>query len=236
MPDFSQRSKQEELLDQEHLHRQELFRNLEELDTINRLLGGHKASLKGLKQLLTKPDVEYHIVDFACGGGDTLRAIADWGKAKGYHLKLSGFDLLGEAIEFAKEKSQDYEIEFKQADFKDFQAKEPIDIACCALVCHHFYGKELEHFLKRMKELARLGVIINDLHRHPFAYYSIQQLTKFFSRSTYVKNDAPLSVLKGFKKAEWEDLLKSAGYENFQVEWIWAFRHLIVEKQQHEKI
>ena len=56
-------------------------------------------------------------------------------------------------------------------------------------------------------ETAKHGFFINDLHRHPLAYHSIRILTSLFSKSYLVKNDAPLSVLRGFKKKELEDLL-----------------------------
>lgn len=234
MPNFQKRSTAEELLDQKELDRKELFLNLEELDTINRLLGGHKATLIGIKHLLKDPNRTYHIVDFACGGGDTLRAIARWGKKNGFQLTLTGFDLLPEAIEYAKNNSNGYNIKFEQADFYDFKNTKPIDIACCALVCHHFYDEKLLAFLKKMKQLASLGVVINDLHRHPFAYHSIKALTKVLSKSVYVKHDAALSVLKGFRKHEWQEVLKEAGYHQYQLDWIWAFRHLIVQHNTHE--
>ena len=74
------------------------------------------------------------------------------------------------------------------------------------------------------------GFFINDLQRHPFAYYSIKWITKIFSRSYMVKNDAPLSVSRGFTKAEWEKIFNSAGIKNFIIEWKWAFRYLVVHK------
>ena len=70
-------------------------------------------------------------------------------------------------------------------------------------------------------------LLINDLHRNPFAYYSIKLLTGFFSRSRLVKNDAPLSVLRGFKKDELIKFVSESGYTDFSVKWIWAFRYLI---------
>jgi SAM-dependent methyltransferase len=229
MPDLSYRSTEEELLDQAELDKQELFRNLFELDRINSLLGGHSATLRGLKKLLTDKSRTYHVVDFACGGGDTLRRIHHWAKKEGFQLKLSGFDILPEAIEYARNTSANYPIEFKEADFNDFDPNITVDIACCALVCHHFYDQELLHFLGRMRSVSKVGVVINDLHRHPLAYHSIKLLTKALSKSKYVKNDAPLSVWRGFKMKEWERILREAGYSNYQLQWVWAFRHLIVE-------
>jgi hypothetical protein len=52
-------------------------------------------------------------------------------------------------------------------------------------------------------------------------------ITKIFSSSYLVKNDAPLSVARGFYKTEWLNILRQAGLQNFQIEWKWAFRYLI---------
>ena len=68
----------------------------------------------------------------------------------------------------------------------------------------------------------------NDLHRNQFAYYSIKFLTAIFSKSYLVKNDAPSSVKRGFKKRELITLLEKAGYKNYSVKWSWAFRYIII--------
>jgi D-alanyl-D-alanine dipeptidase len=43
-----------------------------------------------------------------------------------------------------------------------------------------------------------------------------------------VKNDAPLSVKRGFRKSELVSLLEKAGFKNYSVKWSWAFRYRIV--------
>jgi hypothetical protein len=78
-----------------------------------------------------------------------------------------------------------------------------------------------------MRENSRLGFFINDLHRHWLAYYSIKFLTKLFSKSYLVKNDAPLSVQRGFRRKEWNAIFEHAGISNFNCKWRWAFRWLI---------
>jgi len=231
MPNFFHRSQQEELLDGPNIPKTDLFQNLKELDTINRLLGGHKATLIGLNRLMTDKSKTYSIVDFACGGGDTLKAVADWAKREDFKVRLVGFDLLEHAIDFAKNESEGYEIEWKVGDFNTIDLPQ-FDISICSLVCHHFYDNQLNNFLKKMKQSATIGVLINDLHRHPFAYHSIALLTQFFSKSYLVKNDAKLSVLKGFKKKEWQLILQELCFPHFSVEWVWAFRHLILIRNQ----
>ena len=81
--------------------------------------------------------------------------------------------------------------------------------------------------LRWMQQNSEIGFFINDLQRNWFAYHSIKLITKIFSSSYLVKNDAPLSVARGFHKSEWEQLLQEAGIKNYSVEWKWAFRYLI---------
>jgi len=75
---------------------------------------------------------------------------------------------------------------------------------------------------------SAIGFFINDLQRHPLAYNSIKYITKFFSKSYLVKNDAPLSVLRGFKKREWQNIFEKAEISDYSLRWKWAFRHLLV--------
>jgi len=82
--------------------------------------------------------------------------------------------------------------------------------------------------LKWMQANSRQGFFINDLHRHPLAYYSIKFLTSIFSRSKLVKNDAPLSVARGFKRKDWVWLMNESGLKAGLIQWKWAFRYLII--------
>ena len=41
-----------------------------------------------------------------------------------------------------------------------------------------------------------------------------------------VRNDAPLSVRRGFRRADLEDLRERCGFGRFRYRWRWAFRYL----------
>lgn len=114
------------------------------------------------------------------------------------------------------------------SDYKnvDFGNDKP-DIIFTSLFCHHFSNEELITMIQWMKANSKLGFFINDLHRHLIPYLFIKLTTKLFSRSYLVKNDAPISVLRGFKKIEWKNILHKAGIINYTIQWKWAFRHLI---------
>ena len=223
------RSREEELLDQPGIPAADLRRNLDELDTINRWLGGHRATLVGLQKLMTDPSKTYRIIDFGCGGGDTLREIHTWAIRKGLKVHLTGLDFLPHAIEHAKETCAGIpDMEWVCTDFRAFEPEVKYDIAICSLFCHHFYDDSLTELLQKMRSVATHVVVINDLHRHWFAWFGIALLTTLFSRSHLVKNDAKLSVAKGFLRSEWEQFFRQTGISSYRIHWIWAFRHLIL--------
>jgi hypothetical protein len=78
-----------------------------------------------------------------------------------------------------------------------------------------------------MQRISKHGILINDLHRHPFAYYGIYALTRLLPAVQMVRNDAPLSVLRGFKSSELKSVAESAGLIKFSLRWRYAFRWVL---------
>ena len=152
---------------------------------------------------------------------------------KHIHLKLIGIDIKPACIAYARKNTPIDDENFIISDYKqaDFGNDKP-DIIFTSLFCHHFTANELISMMQWMRSNSKIGFFINDLHRHPVAYYSIKIATRLFSRSKLVKNDAPLSVLKGFKKREWISIMDKAGITNYSIQWKWAFRHLILAKNE----
>ncbi|TFV95504.1 methyltransferase domain-containing protein [Algoriphagus kandeliae] len=227
MISFSQRSTQKELMDDLECSGEELNQTLRELKTINRWLGGNHVTTKGIQELIKEKGQEsYKIVDIGCGGGDMLRVITDWAEMNQISIELEGVDANPNTIQLAKTRLSDKPsiVLSVQNVFDEEFKKDRADIATCTLFTHHFTDEELVELLRVFKEKVSLGIVINDLHRHPFAYYSIQTLTKIFSKSKMVRNDAPLSVLRSFSKKDWQRILEKAGIKNYSLRWFWAFR------------
>jgi 2-polyprenyl-3-methyl-5-hydroxy-6-metoxy-1,4-benzoquinol methylase len=228
MSRFKHRHPGPELMDAPDVDPNDLRRNLYELEVINHVLGGHHCTFRGLNHFRLIPGTSYRILDVGCGGGDTLRAIAKWAKRKGLSLELTGIDLSETAVDYAREACADHpNIEIKHASFERFHADQKFDIILCSLFTHHLYDESLTALLNMMHTNSRLGFTINDLERNALAYWGIWTLTQVFSSSHLVKNDAPLSVRRGFKKKEWKALLDQLGYDHARIENVWAFRHAI---------
>jgi 2-polyprenyl-3-methyl-5-hydroxy-6-metoxy-1,4-benzoquinol methylase len=211
----------------------EMAQTLKELESVNRQLGGYTPVIESIEELVKDqaPKRQHvSIADLGCGGGDTLRSIALWGQDKNIFLSLTGIDANAFIVEYARRRSLDFpEIEFRQENiFSTAFAKEEFDIIIACLFCHHFNEEQLVRMFRLWYSQARIGIIINDLHRHPVAYYSIKYITKFFSRSGMIRNDAPLSVERGFTKKELATLLEAAGIRQCKIRWRWAFRWQVV--------
>lgn len=225
------RSNQPELMDDLTLSGEELRKNLRELEVINNWLGGHKVVLSALNNLTGKEQHKvWRIADIGCGGGDTLTSIADWANHKSIPVQLTGIDANDFMVRYARQHCDQYDnISIAQYDvFSEEFAQQHYDIIVCSLFCHHFTDVQLVQLFKQFYQQAAAAVIINDLHRHWFAYYSIKYITKLFSGSYLVQHDAPLSVWRAFKRNELKQLVAQAGITNYTLRWMWAFRWQLV--------
>ncbi len=231
MPDFSIRSYKKEILDQEEIPFEDIKQNMKELDIINQKLGGHAITLDGLKQLLlVKTNTPLIVAEIGCGGGDNLEAINKYCNKINQQVSFIGIDIKQSCIEYAKFQHPLMKTEWMVSDYSKVVFTNKPGIIFSSLFCHHFTNEELVFMLKWMKANAKLGFFINDLHRHPIAWLLIKWITALFSKSYLVKNDAPVSVTRGFTKIEWQQLLAEAGITNYSIQWKWAFRFLIVVK------
>jgi 2-polyprenyl-3-methyl-5-hydroxy-6-metoxy-1,4-benzoquinol methylase len=233
MSRFQNRSNEKELLDGDDIPFADIRKNMQELNTINTILGGHAITLKGFKHLIGNRK-NISVCEIGCGGGDNLVAIVNWCKKNGIDVHCTGIDLKKECIEFASQKEAlKNNTHWVVSNYAEVVFAEKPDIIFSSLFCHHFTNETLVTQLRWMERNSRTGFFINDLHRHWLAYHSIRILTKLFSGSYLVKNDAPLSVARGFVKNEWAVIFQYAGIWNFRIQWEWAFRHLII--YQHDQ-
>lgn len=224
---FRSRSRKKELLDQAEIPPADLYQNLRELDFINHWLGGYQISFSAFKKVLKK-DQSYTICDIGCGGGDTLKRLSSWGKKNNFQLDLHGIDLKQVCIEYAENNLKNEDVNFIRDDYRNvFNHLGKVDVIHACLFCHHLSGEQLVGLVRFCRDHG-CTLVINDLERHPIAYYAIKLLTGLFSKSYLVKNDAPLSVLRGFKKPEWIEILDKAGANNYSVKNKWAFRHEVI--------
>lgn len=206
---------------------------LNKLAFINRWLGGNRVTIDGLKILLKNQskDQPLVIIDLGCGGGDILMDIANFGKKKGYNFQLIGIDANNNTLEYAAKLSSGFEnIEFRYVDvFSDEFNGLEYDIAITTLFLHHFEDSQLLRLMEHLLKTAKLGIVVNDLHRHRLAYYLFKLISVPIQNKMIVK-DGLTSVLRGFKRKELEKISQQLN-ARFQLKWKWAFRYQWILKR-----
>lgn len=225
---LKKRSYEPEMLDLAETDDAALRQNLRELQLINRFLGGFRTSRTGLRRILRKSHRIGKIVDIGCGGGDFLAIIAR--EVPPGTAEIVGVDKKEQCVRYSLEHPGKKDgVEVICADYQDLPSDflQPSDIIHCSLFLHHLTDDQILDLFSRARQTGCM-LLINDLHRHYLALAGIKIITRLFLFSPMVKNDAPLSVKRGFTRTELEILLKKAGYTRYTIDWLFPFRYLVI--------
>nr|WP_051033476.1 methyltransferase domain-containing protein [Sandarakinorhabdus sp. AAP62] len=155
--------------------------------------------------------VGFTLLDVGFGHGDMLRAIARWARGAGLRAELIGVDLNPRSAPVAAANTRDPGISFRtgRAEALDVQP----DFIISSLVAHHMRDDELVAFIQWMERTARVGWLINDLHRHWLAWAGFRSLALLFRFHPVVAHDGALSVRRAFTREDWQRILAQAGVE-----------------------
>jgi 2-polyprenyl-3-methyl-5-hydroxy-6-metoxy-1,4-benzoquinol methylase len=229
MVDTRYRSEAPEIMDDFAMEGEILRDALDKIASINKLLGGNKVTLEGVKTLLKSVDQQQTItiLDVGCGNGDMLRTLADYANQHGLMFMLYGIDANAFTIKHAQHLSSNYKnISYHCEDiFKENLPIKEFDIMLCTLTLHHFKDPELLDLLRFFRKQSKIGMVINDLHRSKLAYYLFKALCFVFGLNDMSREDGLVSILRGFKKSDLENYSKQLQFRKYQIQWKWAFRY-----------
>lgn len=220
------RSSQAEIMDDFHLQGKEMEVLLTDLRRVNQLLGGNAVTLNGIETLLeTHPLTKSTtILDVGCGDGQLLRQCAKWAKKKGRTFDLIGVDGNAHILSEARKRTPQSNIRYEQVDAFAKPCRLPEhDIAICTLFLHHFKNPQIVEILERLSSKAKVGVVINDLHRSRWAFWLFKLFSVVMLRTKTARHDGLVSVARGFKRKELNQLSEKIKGKHI-IRWMWAFR------------
>jgi len=204
---------------------------LHDLAIVNTLSLGYRPTLHWLAQIFKNDQTQtISIVDIGSGGGDMLRRISYLAAKYKLSVTLTGVDLNPCAAQYAlKATPSSLPIKFETSDIFDFAPERQFDFAISSLFVHHLSDEQLTRFLQWMDRHATKGWFINDLHRHPVAYFFIKYLSRLFGFHHMVQHDGPISVKRAFTKADWLRALTAASIplDQTTIRWFFPFRYCI---------
>ena len=233
VPDFAQRAHADEMMDDFAITDRRLTQALDEIRLVNRLLGGYAASMAVLRPFLKRQGGRpTRLLDVGTGSADLPEHLVRWADRHGADVRVVAVDANPATVDYAREAlgrrlpsalRDRIRVEVGDALALPYEAGS-FDVAHAAMFVHHFERDRAVALLREMRRTSRQGLVVNDLHRHPLGYYGIWALARAFPVSPMFRHDAPLSVLRGFRRDELCALAAAAGLPTPDVRWHWAFR------------
>lgn len=220
----------EELMDADDLDAATYAAVVGDLAKVNVVTMAARPTLAFLNRTLAGR-ARFRLLDVGFGDGDMLRRIARWAERRGIEADLAGVDLNPRSLPAATTHTPpDMPIRYVTGDYAD-QAGQGWDVIVSSLVAHHMTREQLIAFLRFMEAEARLGWLVNDLHRHGFAHTAFPLLARAMRWHRIVRLDGTLSIARSYRPAEWPPLLAEAGIADARIYRAFPFR-LCVERRR----
>jgi hypothetical protein len=226
MRSFAQRSPETEMMDAADVPPDVLAGCLGDLARVNTVTLARPPTLAWLARATkAMPRGEaFSLLDVGYGEGDMLRAIHRWATKAKLQPHLAGIDLSPSSAPAARAATDPaMGIDYLTGDVFEYAPARPLDFVVSSLVTHHMSDDQVVQFIRWMDVTCRRGWFINDLHRHPIAFYGFQAISTLAGWHPFVRHDGPVSVARAFQRPDWERLLARAGVPRAQVTVAWRF-------------
>ncbi len=207
---LEQRAIAEELMDADDLAPETYAAVVGDLAKVNVVTMAARPTLDFLRRG-TAGMQSFKLLDVGFGDGDMLRRIARWAARRGIDAELVGVDLNPRSARAAAAHTPaDLPIRYVTGDYADL-AGQGWDFVVSSLVAHHMDHGQLIAFLRFMATESARGWLVNDLHRHGFAYRGFPLLATLARWHRIVRHDGTLSIARSYRPAEWPPILAQAG-------------------------
>ena len=233
---FPPRNLRDELLDLDEAPYEEVRDSLNDVAKVNHYLSGYRVLLHHAGKFLKEHQLDrpFTVLDAATGSADQPVALVRLARRLGVPIQITAIDINSKMLKMAKDEICEYpEIRLVQCDvlalpFKD----EGFDLAVNNLSLHHFTWDNAVAILKSIYKSARLGFLVNDLHRSRIAHAVIFLLTRIFTRNRLTRYDAPVSVMNAFTPSEFRELAIQAKIYPFEIHRHFPYRIAFLGKKK----
>lgn len=196
-----------------------LVGNLRDLARINRLTGGATLSLRAIERIgvLGERSGDVHsILDVGTGAADIPMRLLAEARRRGSSVAVTASDSREEIIAAARIARPALErtagLTFAVADGRGLPWPDAsFDVAHASLVLHHLGPDDAVAFLRELRRVARLGIVVNDLVRGRASWLGAWLVVHAIAGSRFTRHDGPLSVRRAYTRSELAQLLDAAG-------------------------
>lgn len=218
---------EEEMLDAGEGTDQDVAHSLSDLRRINRFLGGRRVIIRALSSCLDGAKIQdISLLDVGTGSADIPMEVAAECRERGFECFISAVDISERNLRVSRSRlNVTEEIHLVQADSLKLPfASGSFDFVTASLFLHHFRDEDVVRLLADFARIARRAVIVNDLVRNLVPYYFTRVAGPILAWSFLTRNDAPVSVLRGFTTDEMRSLATRAGLNRVHVKRLFPYR------------
>jgi SAM-dependent methyltransferase len=185
--------------------------NLRDLRRINRLTGGATLSVRAVRVLGDAATV----LDVGTGAADIPALLLADARRRGTALDVTATDsrieVLDAALAVRPGLANLQGLRLEPADGRALPYPDAsFDVSHASLVLHHLERDDAIAFLRELRRVSRLGIVINDLARGRRAWIGAWLITRTVAVSRYTRHDGPLSVRRAWTRDEMGGLLREA--------------------------
>ena len=246
---------EEEMLDAGEGTDKDVAHSLSDLRRINRFLGGRKVILRALSSCLRDVSLDgsldvsldgsldgnldgsldarlkmVSLLDVGTGSADIPMAVGADCQRRGLESFIAAVDISERNLRVSRSRlNVSADIHLVQADSLKLPfASRSFDFVTASLFLHHFRDEDVVRLLADFGRIAKRAVIINDLVRNLVPYYFTRISGPLLAWSFLTRNDAPVSVLRGFTPDEMKELASRAGLSNVRMKRSFPYRLSLV--------
>lgn len=233
---LSLRQDQPEWLDLGYGTEADVAANLNEMDRINRYLGGWRAITRHLYPRLHQlkrsrsAAQSLRLADLGTGSAALPAVLAHWAQRQGYALQIVAVDWAERQLRLAQPQTWHLPaITLLRADATHLPLPaQSVDFVIASLVLHHFSPTALQALLTSARRVARAGLVMGDLVRGVLPRLAFHVLQPIFARATLTRHDGALSIRRAYTPAELQAIALAAGLPQPRVHPHWPWRMTLV--------
>lgn len=224
---FRHRSTQAEYFDRPGRADTEAAAEFRELDRLNRFFQPSLPFTMVLPRWLGDGRCsQLEILDIGAGTGWLGRELSEWAAGHGWNWRFTNLDTNEVALRLGirpgSVNGNALALPFDNASF---------DLVITSQMTHHLTGPEIITHWREAARVTRDALFFCDLHRNVGLYAMLWLTTRLLLASHHVREDALISVKRGFRCSEWRSLAAQAELRNARV-WVFYGTRIVLQARK----
>jgi SAM-dependent methyltransferase len=224
---FRERSTQAEYYDAPQRSAAERVAAFRELDRVNQLFRFDHPFISRLPHWLGEERcASLDILDVGAGTGLLGRVLSEWARGRGWDWRFTNLDLnpiqSGEADRANMVTGSALQLPFGDRSF---------DLVVASQMTHHLTDSEVVQHWCEAWRVSRDAIFICDLHRNAGFYALLWPALYLLRTGRMLRQDGLISVRRGFRRREWNELAARAEIPNPNV-WLYYGTRIVLQARR----